>query len=121
MNDQLLPDACGISAIVLKDAVELPCLLGLIAGSKQIYLCNTSDRLLFGRHLKHMHTINYSKFFYKLSSFRSYFIFECINEHNESSHHKNIMEAVSVKLINKHIRRWGGFWLTSSSTTWMKS
>lgn len=42
-------------------------------------------------------------------SFRTYLICECVNEHHECSHHDNIKEAASVRLINKHVWRWG--WL----------
>lgn len=46
--------------------------------------------------ISNMHKCNCSKCFDKVSSFSSYLIFECINEHNECGDHKSIMEAEST-------------------------
>lgn len=98
--------ACGVLAIVLKDAVELSLQVGLNSWLLTDLFMQCIRCASFGRHLKHIHKINKSKFFDKLSSFRSYLIFECRNEHAKCSHHKTIMEALSIKLTNRNIWRW---------------
>lgn len=46
-----------------------------------------------------MHKLNFSKFFDKLISFRSYLIFEHTNEHSQHGYYKKAMEAQPIKLI----------------------